>query len=411
MAQKLTGTIEVQKCVFMNESFLQPSVIELDKNALKNNIKFLKNRANNSVKLSSVIKGNAYGHGIDSFLPMAEECGFDHFSVFSANEALHAHQKKTKSTTDIMIMGMIRDDELEWAIEHNVEFYLFETDRLDAAVKTAKKMKKKARVHLQIETGMNRTGFEESKWKQVFNTVKSNPDTIELKGICTHYAGAESVANYYRIENQDKQLKKAIHLASDLLGSLPPIHASSSAAYLSQPHMHYDMARIGIAQYGFWPSREIYMHIMKSLNLKQGEDPLKRVMTWKSEIMNIKWIESGDFIGYGNVYLAGKKMKIATVPIGYSHGFGRNLTNTGYVLIKGTRAGVVGLVNMNMITINVTHIEDAKKGDEVVLIGRQGADEITVASFGEMTNNLNYEVLTRLPITIPRVQSKTNSNK
>lgn len=390
----------------MNDSFLQPSVIELDKSALQNNIRFLKERANNSVKLSSVIKGNAYGHGIRFFLPMAEECGLDHFSVFSANEAHVAHKKKRRPGTDIMIMGMIRNDELEWAVEHQVEFYLFELDRLDAAITAAKKMNKKARIHLQIETGMNRTGFEEPKWKHLFERVKQNREVLDLKGICTHYAGAESVANYYRIENQDKQLKKAINLARDILGTLPPIHASSSAAYLSQPHMHYDMARVGIAQYGFWPSREIYMHIMKSLNLKQGEDPLKRVLTWKSEIMNTKWVDSGDFIGYGNVYLAGKKMKIATVPIGYTHGFGRNLTNTGYVLIKGTRAGVVGLVNMNMITINVTHIEEAQKGDEVVLIGRQGDDEITVASFGEMTNNLNYEVLTRLPLSIPRVLKK-----
>lgn len=387
----------------MKSSFLQSSVIELDEGALKNNIRFLKNRANNSIKLSSVIKGNAYGHSITNFLPMAEASGMDHFSVFSADEALLAKKTQTRAETDIMIMGMIRDDELEWAIENGVEFYLFEMDRLKAAIKSAKKIQKRARVHLQIETGMNRTGFEEATWKQVFEMVQKNKKEIKVAGICTHYAGAESVANYYRIENQDKQLRKAITLARDILDELPPVHAASSAAYLSQPEMHYDMARIGIAQYGFWPSRETYMHIMKSLDLKQGEDPLKRVLRWKSEIMNIKWVDSGDFIGYGNVYLAGRKMKIATVPVGYTHGFGRNLTNAGYVLIHGTRAGVVGLVNMNMITINVTHIDGARKGDEVVLIGQQGDDEITVASFGEMTNNLNYEVLVRLPTTIPRI--------
>lgn len=387
----------------MKPTFLQPSVIELDKGALKNNIQFLRERSKETVKLSSVIKGNAYGHGISNFLPMAEECGMDHFAVFSANEARLAKQTKIREETDIMIMGMIRDEELEWAIENDIEFYLFDLQRLDSAISAAKKMGKKARVHIQIETGMNRTGFEESKWKHVFESIKNHPYELKPEGICTHYAGAESVANYYRVEKQDKQLKKAIKLANDILGELPRVHASSSAAYLSQSHMHYDMARIGIAQYGFWPSRETYMHNMKSLDLKQGEDPLKRVLAWKSEIMNLKWVDSGDFIGYGNVYLAGKKMKIATVPIGYTHGFGRNLTNAGYVLIKGTRAGVVGLVNMNMITINVTHIENAKKGDEVVLIGKQDGDEITVASFGEMTNNLNYEVLVRLPTTIPRI--------
>lgn len=390
----------------MKSSFLQPSVIELDAGALRKNIRFLKNLANNSIKLSSVIKGNAYGHGISNFLPIAEASGMHHFSVFSADEALRAKKTQMRPDTNLMIMGMIRDDELEWAIENDVEFYLFEQGRLNAAIKNAKKMKKRARVHLQIETGMNRTGFEESTWKDVFEMVQKNKKDVKVEGICTHYAGAESVANYYRVKNQNNQLKKALKLAKDFLGKLPTVHAASSAAYLSQPDMHYDMARIGIAQYGFWPSRETYMHIMKSLDLKQGEDPLKRVMRWKSEIMNVKWVDSGDFIGYGNVYLAGRKMKIATVPIGYTHGFGRNLTNAGYVLIHGTRAGVVGLVNMNMITINVTHIDGARKGDEVVLIGQQGDDEITVASFGEMTNNLNYEILVRLPTTIPRIVIK-----
>lgn len=387
----------------MESSFLQPSVIELDEGALKNNIQFLKNYSNNSIRLSSVIKGNAYGHGISNFLPMAEASGMNHFSVFSANEALRAKKNQTHEDTNIMIMGMIRDEELEWAIENDVEYYLFELDRLHSTIEIAKKMNKKARVHLQIETGMNRTGFEETTWKHLFETVRDSSDEIKLEGICTHFAGAESVANYYRVQHQDKQLKKAIGLAKGILGDLPPVHAASSAAYLTHPEMHYNMARIGIAQYGFWPSRETYMHIMKSLDLKQGEDPLKRVLRWKSEVMNIKWVDSGDFIGYGNVYLAGRKMKIATVPIGYAHGFGRNLTNAGYVLIHGTRAGVVGLVNMNMITINVTHVPDVKKGDEVVLIGEQGDDAITVASFGEMTNNLNYEVLVRLPTTIPRI--------
>ena len=145
------------------------------------------------------------------------------------------------------------------------------------------------------------------------------------------------------------------------------------------------------------------MHYMKSNGMEEGEDPLRRVLTWKSEVMSLKKVESGEFIGYGTVYLAGRDMTIATVPIGYSHGFGRNLTNTGYVLVNGERAGVVGLVNMNMITLNVSHIEDVNKGDEVVMIGHQGDDAITVASFGEMTNNLNYEVLVRLPASIPRM--------
>lgn len=381
---------------------LEPSYIELSVSALKQNIAFLKGRLKAGVKMSSVIKGNAYGHGISAFIPIAEKCGMNHFSVFSANEAHGVLKFRSDESTQIMIMGMIRDSELEWAVENGIEFYLFENKRLDSAIQAAKKIGKKAKIHLQIETGMNRTGFSEEEWSSIFSKVKSHSDQLELKGICTHFAGAESVANYYRIQNQNQKFMSAIEVAKSIFGFTPFAHASSSAAFLTYSEMQYDMVRVGIAQYGFWPSRETYMHQMRENRFNQGEDPLKRVISWKSEVMSTKWVDQGDFIGYGNVYMAGRKMRIATVPIGYTHGFGRNLTNTGFVLIRGERAGVVGIVNMNMITVDITDIPGSEKGDEVVLIGFQGEDEITVASFSEMTNNLNYELLTRLPASIPR---------
>jgi len=385
----------------MGKQFLRPSHIELDKSALESNIKFLKSKAGDGLRISSVIKGNAYGHGISHYLPIAEDCGIDHFSVFSAYEAEGAYKFRTKSSTDIMIMGMIRNDEIRWAIEHGIEFYLFEKDRLESAIEAAKEIGKKACIHLQIETGMNRTGFEKEQWKEVFERVKSQKEHLDLRGICTHYAGAESVANYYRVQNQDQLFKEAVELAKTIFPKLPLLHAASSAAFLTYPGMHYDMVRIGIAQYGFWPSRETYMHILKQ-DSSFTKDPLIRVLNWKSEIMSTKWVGEGEFIGYGNVFMTSSKIRIATVPIGYSHGFGRNLTNAGYVLINGNRARVVGLVNMNMLTVEVTDMPEAKKGDEVVIIGKQNGQEITVASFGEMSNNLNYEVLTRLPAGIPR---------
>lgn len=387
----------------MNSKFLQPSFIELDFNALEQNFKFLQSKASGELRISSVIKGNAYGHGIPDFLPIAEKAGFDCFFVFSANEASIACKYKNHRETKVVIMGMIRDHELEWAITNGVEFYLFDMDRLKAAIQSSEKAGKRAKVHLQLETGMNRTGFMETEIIQLANLLKENSDTIEPVGVCTHYAGAESVANHFRIQNQDKKFREMSALIENELNRKIMKHACSSAAFLTYPEKHYDMVRVGIAQYGFWPSRETYMHYIKSEQLEGDVDPLKRVLTWKSEVMSLQRVESGKFIGYGNVFLAGKDMLIATVPIGYTHGFGRNLTNTGYVLINGVRCGVVGIVNMNMITVNVSHLDHVKRGDEVVMIGRQGEDEITVASFGEMTNNLNYEVLTRIPSTIPRI--------
>jgi len=390
----------------MKSKFLSPSYIELNEEALINNLDFLKSIGKENLKISSVIKGNAYGHGISSFLPMAEKNGISHFSVFSADEAFGALKYRASNSTDIMIMGMIRDEETEWAIENGIEFYLFEKERLQAALEAAGRMGKKAKVHLQIETGMNRTGFEENLWGEIFHEVKGNLDKLELMGICTHYAGAESMANYFRIQNQDGQFKKALKMAKDVFGPLPVIHASSSASFLTYPEKHYDMVRIGIALFGFWPSRETHMHYLKQ-NKLIAQDPLVRVLSWKSEIMSTKWVGEGEFVGYGNVFLTSRKMRVATVPIGYTHGFGRNLTNAGFVLIKGERARVVGIVNMNMLTVEITDMPDAKKGDEVVMIGSQNGQDITVASFGEMSNHLNYEVLARLPAGIPRSISRS----
>jgi alanine racemase len=136
---------------------------------------------------------------------------------------------------------------------------------------------------------------------------------------------------------------------------------------------------------------------------KKFIDPLKRVMTWKSTVMNVKEVEPGEFIGYGTSYQTTHKQSIASIPIGYYHGFARSLSNLGYVLIHGKRALVVGMVNMNVLMVDVSRIKDVKIGDEVVIIGKQKKAVITVGSFSDLTNFQNYEVLARLPYYIPRI--------
>ena len=181
-------------------------------------------------------------------------------------------------------------------------------------------------------------------------------------------------------------------------------HTACSASALNYPETIMDMVRFGISQYGFWPNRETYMNFVKKypeIN-KEHKDPLERVLSWKSHVMSTKQVSAGEFVGYGNTYLTSRDEVIATVPIGYSHGFGRNLTNVGIVLINGKRAPVAGLVNMNLLTVDVTDIPDVTIGDEVVIIGKQGDQEMTVSSFSEMQNNLNYEVLVQIPAGLPR---------
>ena len=376
------------------------SVIEISKDSLQHNINFLKKQMGKKVKISSVVKGNAYGHGVKEFVPLAEECGLDHFSVYSADEALDVY-KYSNHNSDIMIMGMVENEELEWAINTGIEFYVFDIDRLKKTIEYASRLNRVAKIHIEIETGMNRTGFTKEYIPSVIKIIKENKDVLNVKGLCTHFAGAESIANYVRIQKQLKNFSRVckLFIENDVVPGKR--HTACSAASMTYPKSRMDMVRIGIMQYGFWSSRETFIGYIN--NLENKEDPLRRVIKWKSKIMSTKSVKTGEFIGYGTSYLAQRDMKIATIPVGYAHGYSRELSNQGRVLINGHRVSVIGIVNMNMMTIDITDVSETKKGDEAVLIGKQGDLSISVASFSELSNQLDYELLTRLNQKIPRV--------
>lgn len=375
------------------------SHIELSRSALEHNIAFLKKKAGPSVRISSVVKGNAYGHGIEEFVPLVCDAGIEHFSVFSADEAVRV-KGSCKCPHDIMIMGEVQGGALEWAVHNGIEFFVFDVFRLERALRISKKLKKPAKVHIELETGMHRTGIEDKELGKVMKILAENGEHFELKGLCTHFAGAESIANYVRIQRQIRNFKKGVRTFN--ANNLQPeiLHTSCSAGLMVYPRYKYDLVRIGIMQYGFWPSSETLIHY--AANRKDKTDPLKRVISWKSKVMTTKKVQSGEFIGYGQSFLAHENMVTAVIPIGYSHGYSRDLSNQGRVLIHGKRVAVIGIVNMNMLVADISEIPEVKVGDEVVLIGVQGDMELSVASFGELSNQVNYELLTRLPSRIPR---------
>ena len=375
------------------------SVIELKRSALANNLNFIRNHINKRSKISSVVKGNAYGHGIKEFVSLAESEGIDHFSVFSADEAEKVFNCK-KPGTRIMIMGWLEDEQVEWAIENDIEFYIFDLNFVNEVIEASKKVNKPAKVHIEVETGMNRTGFINKSLKKLLGLIDENRECFNIRGLCTHYAGAESIANHVRIQKQIRNFNRIYkNLAS---GGINPdmCHTACSAAAMNYPGTCMDMVRIGILQYGFWPSPETFIQYAHRQTDKT--DPLTRVLKWKSKIMTIKEVKAGDFISYGTNYLAQEDKKIAIIPVGYSSGYSRVLSNQGRVLINESFADVLGLVNLNMMIVDVTLIPSVKRGDEVVLIGKQGDLEITVNSFTAMSDTMNYELLVRLPQNIER---------
>lgn len=378
---------------------LHTSQIELDKKALKNNIDFIKNHIGENVKYSMVVKANAYGHGIEEIVPIAEGYGVNHFSVFSIAEAQRVFEVK-KEATQIMIMGWVDGDYFDWAINSGVSFFVFTQYRLKRAIDRAKDLNKVAKIHLELETGMYRTGLTKKELEPVARLIKENKEYIEVEGVCTHYAGAENLETHERIVEQINTFK---NLCSELenLGIKPKTrHTACSAAMFNYPETIMDMVRVGVSSYGFWPNLQTKFRYLRENNL--SESPLLRVLEWKSFIMSVNEVPKGKYISYGTSFLTTRHSKIATIPVGYGYGFSRNLSNNGYVLLKGERAKIVGVVNMNMLVVDVTDIKNVEVDDVVILIGEQGDEEITVSSFSEMNNSLNYEMLTRLPDHIPR---------
>jgi len=376
-----------------------PSYIEISKSALQNNFDFLKQQYGDHVRISSVVKANAYGHGITQFVPLVEASGIDHFSVFSMDEALKV-KHSLKNHADIMVMGWTHPDDMEWGINNGIELYVFEPGVLINILSVAKRIKKAASIHLEVETGMNRTGLNTIELKKVVKLINDNRDLLKIRGVCTHYAGAESISNYVRIKSQIQKFnRKDKWLAK--LGIVPEYkHTACSAASIAYPQTRMDMVRIGILQYGFWPSPETFLTYTHGKQVK--DDPLNRVISWKSTVMSTKDVNEGEFVSYGTTYLAKRNMRIAVIPTGYSHGYSRSLSNQGRVLIQGQRVGVVGLINMNMLIADISELDGVEIGDEVVFIGKQGEHEITVGSFVEFSDQMNYELLARLPQSIPR---------
>jgi alanine racemase len=377
------------------------SSLEISSKAYRQNIQYIRSEIGPHPVISAVVKGNAYGHGIAQMVEVAEKAGIRHFTTFSSDEALEVYNH-TKRDSEIMILGMLYLQEMEELIRKGISFYVFDFQRLEKAISVSKSIQIPAKIHLEVETGFHRTGFDWKDREKVASLLLENLEYLSVEGLCTHYAGAESVSNYVRVKNQISRYHEFKDFFTEKSLTFKKYHTACSAATLIFPETILDMVRIGIAGYGFWPTKETYFAKLPSLP-KNNKNPLKRLITWKSSVMSLKDVKMGEFVGYGNSYMALTDIKLAIVPVGYGHGFSRLLSNQGQVLIQGQYCQVVGTVTMNSIAVNITKVKNVSPGDEVILIGKQRGKEITVASFSESTQQVNYELLTRLPKDIPRI--------
>ena len=366
--------------------------LEINLENLSQNIKNLKGLLKQETLFMAVVKANAYGHGMTEVSYAAIQAGADWLAVTNIDEAIELREAKIHKP--ILILGEVLNDDLRTAANKDISVALISLEKIREVSDI--NFDKPLKVHLKIDTGLNRLGIELAEIPEAVRILKSHRNII-IEGVFSHLASVEK-ENFDYAKTQVKNFKEAIKIlqqngVQDIIR-----HLAATAATLLLPDSQFDMVRCGLGIYGLWPSEEI----KKSFD---HSDFLSPVLEFKTQIVQTKKVSEGEKIGYGCSFEAKNYMKIAIIPIGYYDGFDRELSNRGAVLISGIKCPVVGRVCMSMSIIDISKLisQNSKVGDEVVIIGKQGNAEITVDDLTEKLNTNNYEIVTRLPAHLPRV--------
>jgi alanine racemase len=373
--------------------------LEISESAYANNLSFFKHRLPQRTEFSVVIKSNAYGHGMAEIARLASRHGADSFCVHALDEAIQL--RKWGYNQDILIMGPVMINRIDEVIDNDFRLILYNREVLSALIKITHERQKRVRVHLKLETGTYRQGIAE-KDLQFFLEHLQNQSMIILEGVYTHFANIEDTTNHDYAFKQLGLFQKMTQTIIKQGFKEVKRHTACSAAVLLFPETYFEMVRLGISQYGLWPSRETFVSY-KIKYSKNGEDILHPVLSWKTRVGQVKNVTENQNIGYGGTFQTTRPSRIAVLPIGYADGYDRGISNQGHVLIRGKRAPVRGRICMNLFMVDITDIPDVALEDEVTLLGTDGDNQIHMDHLANLCGTINYELTTRINWQIPRV--------
>jgi alanine racemase len=365
----------------------RPTWAEIDLKAIRHNLSQVRRLVGPGISVMAVVKANAYGHGITEVSGVLEDEGIEYLGVATIDEALRLRERFIK--VPILILGAVLEEEVEIAIKHDITLTLCSLEQIKIISKVCERESKHAKVHIKVDTGMGRIGV----WHEAaldFVRKVMNEKRITVEGIYTHFssAGRDDFFTQYQIDSFKNLLERVENNAIDIKYK----HAANSIATVDLKGSHLNLVRPGIIIYGMYPKRG-FEKLIK----------LKPALSLKTRITYLKDTPEGRSISYGRTYITQKRTKIATLPIGYADGYGRILSNKAEVLIRGKRAPVVGKVTMDQTMLDVGHIRGVRVGDEVVLIGRQGFDEIRTEKLARLAGTIAYEIVCSISNRVPRV--------
>ncbi len=372
--------------------FLRRAWAEIDTNALIHNFNIIKQTATTAV--CAVVKANAYGHGVGIVAPILQEAGADFFAVSNVQEAIEL--RELEITKPILILGYTPCEFVCELAKYDISQCVYSLDYAKELSLNATQNNVNIKIHIKLDTGMSRIGFDcrDDNLGGINDAITAaRLDGFKLEGVFTHFAAADrnSVQEDGFTDTQYNHFVKAIDILKS--NGIDPEykHCCNSAALCLDDDKHLNMCRAGIVLYGLTPSSD--------LKLPQDFIP---VMNFKSVISQVKEINAGDTISYGRTFKAAKNMTIATISCGYADGYPRLLSNRGYVMINGQRANIIGRVCMDQFCVDVTDIPNVKRGDEVLLWGK----ELPVEQFADMIGTINYELVCGVSSRVKRIKTK-----
>lgn len=364
---------------------------DIDLSAVEHNMDSMADMISEHTKMIGVIKTDGYGHGSVPIAKLLERKEYLYgFAVASPEEGFIL--RKAGIMKPIMVLGYTFPYAYEEMIQKDIMPTVFRMDMAEQISEVAKRIGKTAKIHIKTDTGMGRIGILPNDEGIAFAKKVDALEGLEIEGVFTHFAKADELDKTFT--------KRQLQLFKDFTDRLKEEgisyrirHCSNSAGILEIKEANMDVVRAGISLYGLWPSDEVEHSVIN----------LKPALSLHSHVVFIKEVPSGTPISYGGIYVSDSNRKIATIPVGYGDGYPRGLSNQGYVLIEGRKAPIVGRVCMDQFMVDVTDISGVREGSEVVLIGKQGKEEILMEELGDISGRFNYELACDLGKRIPRV--------
>lgn len=378
------------------ECGLHRSCCLIDTDALTHNVSELKRYLGEGAQFAAVVKSNAYGHGVKLAWRAFVRGGATWLCVDSLHEAQDL--RDDGYTGNLFVMGHVPPRDARAAAALDVRVMVYDRSQIDAFGAASNERCQPFRLIMKLETGTQRQGVNAADAIELARYIAKFPYLV-FEGTCSHFANIEDTTDHTFAYEQLRKFNEA-NDALCAAGFKPAIRTiANSAAGILWPDTHFELVRAGITCYGMWPSTECYV----SAQLLGKCVDLRPALTWKTIIAQVKCVPTGSVIGYGCTYQTTHETRIAVLPIGYYDGYDRANSNLAHVLIHGKRAPIRGRICMNMCMADVTDIEDAQAGDEVVLLGKQGSETISAEQLAAWSGTINYELTTQIQTSVPRI--------